>query len=113
MAGTLVTPLPEGLEVIRVPCAGRIDALHMMRAFENGADGVMIFSCHKENCQSLRGNRMAQSRTGYVLGVMEGIGLEKERLEVCHLATNDGAKYAEAVKRKYEDLCRMGPNPMK
>lgn len=113
MAGKLGMSLPESVEVIRVPCAGRIDALHLLQALENGTDGVLIFACHEENCQSLTGNRMAEARMGYVHGIMEHIGLEKERLELCNLATNNGAKFAETVNKKFEDLKRLGPSPVK
>jgi F420-non-reducing hydrogenase iron-sulfur subunit len=113
MAGELGMSLPEGLDIIRVPCAGRIDAFHMLQALENGADGVLIFACHEENCQSLTGNLMAKARMGYIHGIMERIGLERERLELCNLATNDGAKFAETVRRKYEDLEGLGSNPLK
>lgn len=113
MAGQLGMALPVGLEIIRVPCAGRIDALHMLQALENGADGVLIVACHEENCQSLTGNLRAKARMGYVHGIMEKIGLEKERLEICNLASNDGAKFAETVRKKSEDLERLGPSPIK
>jgi len=113
MAGTIGVQLPEGLDVVRVPCAGRIDSLHILQAFEKGADGVLIFACHEENCQSLTGNRMAGSRMGYVHGIMEKIGVERERLELCNLATNNGAKFAEAVQMKYKSLKMLGPSPVK
>ncbi len=113
MAGELGMSLPEGLDIIRVPCAGRIDSFHVLKALENGTDGVLIFACHEENCQSLTGNRMAKTRMGYVHGIMENIGLERERLEFCNVATNNGAKFAETVRRKCEDLERLGPNPLK
>ena len=105
--------LPESLDIIRVPCAGRIDALHMLQALENGADGVLIFACHEENCQSLNGNLMAKARMGYVHGIMEKIGLEKERLGLCNLATNNGAKFAERVTKEFENLKRLGPSPVR
>ena len=113
MAGMLGMPLPETLDIIRVPCAGRIDALHLLRALENGADGVLIFACHEENCQSLTGNLIVKARLGYVHGIMEKIGLERERLELYNVATNNGAKFAEAVQKKCEDLKRLGPSPVK
>jgi coenzyme F420-reducing hydrogenase delta subunit len=113
MAGELGMSLPEGLDIIRIPCAGRIDAFHMLQALEKGADGVLIFACHEENCQSLTGNLMAKARMGYVYGIMEKIGLERERLELCNLATNNGAKFAETVRRKCDDLKRLGPSPVK
>ncbi|NIS63109.1 MAG: hydrogenase iron-sulfur subunit [Proteobacteria bacterium] len=113
MAGELGMSLPEGLDIIRVPCAGRVDAFHMLQAFENGADGVLIFACHEENCQSLTGNLMAKARIGYVYAIMEKIGLERERLELWNVATNNGAKFAKAVQTKCEDLQRLGPSPAK
>ena len=113
MAGSLGMELPEALNIIRVPCAGRIDAFHMLRALEAGADGVLIFACHEDNCQSLNGNSMAKARMGYVHGIMEKIGLEKERLALCNVATNNGAKFAETVRRKSEELEKLGPSPVK
>jgi F420-non-reducing hydrogenase iron-sulfur subunit len=113
MAGELGKSLPEALDTIRVPCAGRIDAFHMLQALENGADGVLIFACHEENCQSLTGNLMVKARMSYVYGIMEKIGLERERLELCNVATNNGAKFAEAVQKKCEDLRKLGPSPLK
>lgn len=113
MAGKLGISLPESLEVVRIPCAGRIDARHMLEALEKGADGVLVFACHEENCQSLTGNLMAKARMGYVHQIMERIGLEKERLGLCNLATNNGAKFAETVREKFEELKRLGPSPVK
>ena len=113
MAGSLGMALPEGLDIIRVPCAGRIDAFHMLQALETGADGVLIFACHEDNCQSLNGNRIAKARMGYVHRIMEKIGLERERLALCNLATNNGAKFAEMVRKKSEELEKLGPSPIK
>ncbi len=113
MAGKLGISLPESLEVVRIPCAGRIDARHMLEALEKGADGVLVFACHEENCQSLTGNLVAKARMGYVHQIMERIGLEKERLGLCNLATNNGAKFAETVREKFEELKRLGPSPVK
>lgn len=113
MAGRLGMSLPESVDVIRVPCAGRIDTLHILQALEKGVDGVLIFGCHEENCQSLTGNLVAKARTVYVRRIMETMGLEKERLEVCNLATNSGATLAETVQSKFEDLKKFGPSPMK
>ena len=56
---------------------------------------------------------MAKARMGYVHGIMEKIGLEKERLALCNVATNNGAKFAETVRRKSEELEKLGPSPVK
>jgi len=111
MAGTLKLKLPKNVEIVRVPCAGRIETIYLLKALEKGADGVLVFACYEENCQFLRGNLRARGRLSYAHRMLEGIGLEKERVEICHLATNSGAKFAETLRRKSEQLKKMGPNP--
>ena len=113
MAGTLKLDFPRNVEIVRVPCAGRIETIYLLKALEKGADGVMIFGCFEENCQFLRGNLRAKGRLSYAHRMLEKIGLEKERLEICHLATNSGVKLVEALNRKSEQLRKLGPNPAK
>ena len=113
MAGTLKLKLPKNVEIVRVPCAGRIETIYLLKALEKGADGVLIFACYEENCQFLRGNLRAKGRLSYAHKMLEKIGLEKERLEICHLATNGGARLVEALHRKSEQLRKLGPNPSK
>ncbi len=113
MAGTLKLKLPKNVEIVRVPCAGRIDTLYLIKALEKGADGVLIFACHEENCQFLQGNIRIRGRLSYAHRMLEKIGLEKERIEICPLATNSGVKLAEALHRKSEQLRKLGPNPGK
>ena len=111
MAGTLKFDFPRNVEIVRVPCAGRIETIYLLKALEKGADGVMIFGCFEENCQFLRGNLRAKGRLSYAHRMLEKIGLEKERLEICNLATNSGVRLAEALHRKSEQLRKLGPNP--
>jgi F420-non-reducing hydrogenase iron-sulfur subunit len=113
MAGTLKLNLPDNVEIVRVPCAGRIETIYLLKALEMGADGVLIFGCYEENCQYLRGNLRAQSRLSYARQALEKIGVEKERLEFCHLATNCGVKFSETLQQKSETLKKLGPNPAK
>ena len=113
MAGNLKLKLPQNVEIVRVPCAGRIETVYLLRALEKGADGVLIFGCYEENCQFLRGNFRAKSRLSYASQILEKIGLERERLEFCHLATNCGVKFVETLQQKSEALKKLGPNPAK
>jgi F420-non-reducing hydrogenase iron-sulfur subunit len=113
MAGALKLVFPRNVEIVRVPCAGRIETIYLLKALEQGADGVMIFGCFEENCQFLHGNLRVKGRLSYAHGLLEKIGLEKERLEICHLATNSGARLVEALHRKTEQLRKLGPNPAK
>jgi F420-non-reducing hydrogenase iron-sulfur subunit len=111
MAGTLKLGLPKNIEIVRVPCAGRIETIYLLKALEKGADGVLVFACHEENCQFLQGDIRTRRRLSYAHRMLEKIGLEKERIEICHLATNSGVKLAETLHRKSEQLRKLGPNP--
>ena len=111
MAGALKQTIPRNVEIVRVPCAGRVETIYLLRALEKGADGVLVFACYEENCEFLRGNFRAKSRVSYAHRMLEKIGLEKERIEIFPLATNSGVKLAEALRRKAEELKKMGPNP--
>ncbi len=113
MAGTLRLKIPENVEIVRVPCAGRIETIYLLKALERGADGILVFACYEKNCQFLRGNLRAKGRLAYAHRMLEKIGLEKERIEICHLATNSGVKLTETLRRKSEQLKKMGPNPGK
>lgn len=113
MAGTLKLKLPKNVEIVRVPCAGRIETIYLLKALEKGADGVLIFACHEENCQFLQGNIRIRGRLSYAHRMLEKIGLEKERIEICPLATNSGVRLAQALQRKSEQLKKLGPNPAK
>ena len=95
-----------------IPCSGRIETLYLLKALESGADGVVVFACHEENCRYLQGNLRLKSRVGYAKQIMAKIGLEPERLEIFHLATNSGMKFAEFLMQKVDQLA-AGPEPGK
>jgi len=113
MAKSLKLEMPSDLEFVPVPCSGRIETLQLMKALESGADGVVVFACHEENCRYLQGNRRLKGRVGYAKRLIAGIGWEKERLDVFNLATNDGVKFAELLREKAEQLRPLGPSPGK
>ena len=111
MAKTLNLKTPEKLEVVPVPCSGRIETLALLKALESGADGVVVLACYEENCQYLQGNVRLKGRVDYAKQIIGKIGLEKERLEIIHVATNNGVKFTETLLRKEEQLRQLGPNP--
>ena len=111
MAGVLHRSIPATVEIVRVPCAGRIDTHRLVKALEKGADGVFVFLCHEENCQFLHGNLRFKGRFSYAQRLIEKIGLERERVDICYLATNSGPRFSEVLQRKVEQLRKLGPNP--
>jgi F420-non-reducing hydrogenase iron-sulfur subunit len=69
-----------------LPCSGRLDPLHLMRALESGADKVYVVTCPEGACRFREGNFRARKRLAYAQGLIREIGLDPERLELIHLA---------------------------
>ena len=101
--------VPEGLHLIRVPCAGRVDLDHLLKAFELGADGVMVLGCHDESCRSMKGNGLAERRVGMVRGLLEELGLETNRLFFGTLASSMGFEFAGMARDMDAALRELGP----
>ena len=99
MASLIGLPLPKGLQLVRVPCAGRVDLQYLLKALESGADGVMIIGCHDESCKSERGNRLAKKRIEIMGEALGGVGLEKERLFFESCAPGMGWEFSEIATR--------------
>jgi coenzyme F420-reducing hydrogenase delta subunit len=95
MASLIGLPLPKGLQLVRVPCAGRVDPQYLLKALESGADGVMIIGCHDESCKSVRGNRLAKNRIEILGQALGDLGLKKERLFFESCAPGMGWEFSE------------------
>ncbi|MCK4597438.1 hydrogenase iron-sulfur subunit, partial [bacterium] len=97
MAGVERVAIAPNFVVLRVPCAAQIDPEHILAAFGNGADGVMIASCHPTDCHHVAGAHRAQARLALTKVLLRQFGLEPDRLSVQHIEATEGRKYAQAV----------------
>ena len=104
---------PTSVKIIRVPCTGKVDSLHILRAFEKGADGVYVVGCREGDCHYNSGNFRAKKRVDQVKQILDTIGIGGHRVRMCNLSSSDGplfVKYAEEVHAK---ILEAGPNPIK
>ena len=108
MADAYNMPKAANLQVIKVPCAGKVDIQYMMNALVEGADGVLVMACHPGNCKSEKGNTFAGWRVDDLHRMMEEIGLEKERLQFVTLASNMGSGFSAAVTEMENTLKTLG-----
>jgi coenzyme F420-reducing hydrogenase delta subunit len=113
MAEAFNMPLPAGLRIIKVPCAGKIDIDYILSAFVNGADGVLVMTCHNGNCKSEQGNIFANRRVGHVHRMFEETGFENDRLKYVTLASNMGQDFSLIVTDMETKIKELGPNPLK
>lgn len=96
--------LPAEVDLIRLPCGGRVEVLHMLRAFERGADGVLVLTCQEDNCQSLHGSARARHRVEYAKEILQEIGIDPERLQWHPVTSNMGPRFRKIVADMVEGL---------
>ena len=113
MARLFGSTLPEGLQMIKVPCAGKVDVDYILTAFEAGADGVLVLACHKDNCKSQQGNTFAEWRVEDAGRMLEEIGLEKERVHFATVASNMPVEFVRITSEMEDTLKRLGPSRIK
>jgi coenzyme F420-reducing hydrogenase delta subunit/Pyruvate/2-oxoacid:ferredoxin oxidoreductase delta subunit len=111
-AKSLDPELQKELQIVEVPCSGKIDIIYLLKALENGADGVMLCVCHKENCKFVWGNDRAEQRKERAQQLLSQVGLG-ERIDFVHLAANQGNQFNTAVKAMAEKIRQSGTNPGK
>ena len=103
---------PSNIKVIQVPCSGRVDILHLLKAIEDGADGVYVAGCLEGECHYLTGNYKARRRVNYVKKTLEEIGLEPERVEMFNLSAGEGPRFAEIAIEMNNRIKELGPSPL-
>jgi len=109
LAGTSRMKYPSNLRLIRVMCSGRIEPAFVLKAFREGADGVFIGGCHPGDCHYVSGNFKALRRIGLLKGLLAGLGIEPERLELQWVSASEGQRFADAVTAFTERVTALGP----
>jgi len=104
---------PDTIRVIRVPCTGKVDVLHILRAFEKGADGLYVVGCMEGDCRFNQGNLRARKRVEQTQLLLDKIGIGGERVQMYNLSSGEGPKFAEYAVEMTEKIKELGPNPIK
>lgn len=104
---------PSDVKIIQVPCSGRVDILHLLRAIEDGADAVYVAGCLEGECHYISGNLKAKKRVQYVKKVLEELDMEPGRVEMFNLSAGEGPKFAQIAKEMVERIMTLGPSPVK
>ncbi|MEW6187585.1 MAG: hydrogenase iron-sulfur subunit [Thermodesulfobacteriota bacterium] len=113
MAGTQRIQYPPNVKILRVPCSGKVDTIHILKAFENGADGVYVAGCLEGDCHFKNGNLRAARRVQQARKLLESVGIEGERVEMINLSAGMGERFAETARRITEKIRTLGPNPIR
>jgi F420-non-reducing hydrogenase iron-sulfur subunit len=113
MAGSKRISYPPNVKIIRVPCSGKVDAIHMMKALEKGADGVYVAGCLEGDCHFKNGNTRAKQRVARVQKFLKDMGWEKERVDMINISAGMGERFASTAHEFTEKIRKLGPKPVK
>lgn len=110
LAGGSRLKYPANIKIIRVTCSCRMNPLFVLKAFENGADGVLLSGCHPGDCHYTEGNYYARRRFAVFKKLLDFIGIDPRRFHVSWVSASEDKKWAEIVSKVTEDVRAAGPN---
>lgn len=113
MAGTSRMQYPPNVRIIRVLCSGRVDPQFVLKAFELGADGVLVAGCHPGDCHYVKGNYRAERRIALLREMLKQLGIEPERLMLRWISASEGAELVKTVEEFVSILKELGPSPLR
>ena len=110
LAGNNRLNYPADVKIIRVPCSCRVNPAFVLRAFQRGADGVLICGCHPGDCHYTTGNYYTRRRMTLLFSMLSYLGIEKERTRVEWISAAEGAKFASVMNEFAQTISALGKN---
>lgn len=105
--------IPANFRIIRVPCTGKVDIIHILRAFEKGADGVYVVGCMEGDCHYNEGNFRARKRVEQAAGILDQVGVGGERVKMYNLSSGEGPLFAQYSIEMDNKIRELGPSPIR
>jgi F420-non-reducing hydrogenase iron-sulfur subunit len=99
--------------MIRVMCSGRIQPAFVLRAFERGADGVIVSGCHFGDCHYVFGNHRAVEQFEKTMAIVKLLGIDPGRLRLEWISAAEGARFAQVVNEFIAQVRALGPSPLR
>jgi len=112
LAGSLRYKYPTGINIIRVPCSGSLEAEYIVEALNRGADGVLVGGCHPGDCHYKEGNYKAARRFKLLHRLLEDMGVEPQRVKLEWISGSEGKRFAQVMNEFDAAIRKLGPNPI-
>ena len=109
LAGVSRMQYGPNIRIIRVPCSGRINPLFIVKALQNGADGVLVSGCHPGDCHYISGNLIARRKFALMKRYLYFLGIEPERVQFSWVSASEGGRFADLVNKVIGDVTKVGP----
>jgi F420-non-reducing hydrogenase iron-sulfur subunit len=98
--------------IIRVMCSGRVHPAFVLRAFELGADGVLVSGCHFGDCHYIFGNERAVEQFEKTKALLKILGLEEGRIRLEWISAAEGVKFGRVIDEFVEQVRALGPSKL-
>ena len=109
LAGVSRLQYGTNVRVIRVPCSARINPQFIIKALQNGADGVIVSGCHPGDCHYISGNLVARRKFSLTKKFLEYIGIEPERVQFSWVSASEGGRFADLMNMVIDSVRKVGP----
>lgn len=113
LAGVSRIQYPPNVRIARVMCSGMVNPIYVLRAFEGGADGVIIAGCKYVDCHYIDGPVKCDAMFERLKKLLYILGLETERIRREMISAAEGMKFAQVIKEMVEQVKKFGPSPFK
>jgi F420-non-reducing hydrogenase iron-sulfur subunit len=112
LAGSMRLEYPTSVRIVRTPCTGRLEVEFFLKAFEKGADGIIVAGCLEGGCHFTEGNLLAKKRVGYTRTFMAESGLEEERIRMINVSAAGARLLVDHINDMIATVKKLGPNPL-
>lgn len=109
LAGVSRMQYSTNVRVVKVPCSARVNPLYILRALQEGWDGILVSGCHPGDCHYIAGNYAARRRFSVCRHFLDYIGIEPGRVNFSWVSASEGAKFAETINTVVEKVKKLGP----
>jgi F420-non-reducing hydrogenase iron-sulfur subunit len=113
LAGSMRLQYPTNVRIVRTPCTGRLEVEFFMKAFEKGADGILVAGCLEGGCHFSEGNLLARGRVGYTQKFLSETGLETQRIRMINISAAMARPLVDHINDMIEAVKKIGPNPLR
>jgi F420-non-reducing hydrogenase iron-sulfur subunit len=109
LAGTSRMKYAHNLRIIRVMCSGRVEPTFVLKAFREGADGVLICGCHPGDCHYHEGNYKCLRRYHFIKQYLREMGIDERRIRLEWISASEGKQFAALADEMTEQVSQLGP----
>jgi len=113
LAGVSRLQMPPYFRVIRVMCSARVDPEFVIRAFQKGADGVLVAGCHPADCHYIGGNYRTRRRIALLKMLIQQFGFDPDRLRLEWISAGEGERFQKTIVEFTNTVKELGPSPMR